>query len=159
MFQTWKAHFMKLICVRYVTHPFGPHIWHILNWRKNPGMNRTIFLSFVCYLFRFFEFFFFAKKDNHFLWINLMYKINQFFANNFSFFLITHRLIFTYSKANLLVFLNTKFTYSSVIDNGVNIFLHWITKNMVSNSFGHSIVRHILKIKIDSLNFMTLECD
>lgn len=117
--------------------------------------------SLLCLLsFSFFWiFFFFTKKDNHFLWINLMYKINQFFANNFSFFLITHRLIFTYSKANLLVFLNTKFTYSSVIDNGVHIFLHWITKNMVSNSFGHSIVRHILKIKIDSLNFMTLECD
>lgn len=64
-----------------------------------------------------------------------------------------------YLKVNLLVFLNIKFIYSFVIDNGVNIFLYWIIKNMVSNLFGYSIVRYILKIKIDLFNFMMLECD
>lgn len=64
-----------------------------------------------------------------------------------------------YLKVILLVFLNIKFIYSFVIDNGVNIFLYWIIKNMVSNLFGYSIVRYILKIKIDLFNFMMLECD
>lgn len=64
-----------------------------------------------------------------------------------------------YLKVNLLVFLNIKFIYSFVIDNGVYIFLYWIIKNMVSNLFGYSIVRYILKIKIDLFNFMMLECD
>lgn len=58
-------------------------------------------------------------------------------------------------------FLKPKLTYSSIVDNNVKSVVFWITKNIESFSFIHSIVRHILKKerRFDSLNFMTLKYD
>lgn len=108
---TWITNFIKMTCVRHVTHPFGPRIWHILKLQDKPIFS--------------------------FLYFNYV------------------------SRGKSTRFFKPKLTYSSIVDNNVKSVVFWITKNIESFSFIHSIVRHILKKerRFDSLNFMTLKYD
>lgn len=49
---TWITNFIKMTCVRHVTHPFGPRIWHILKLQDKPNVSNNFSVFYITITYR-----------------------------------------------------------------------------------------------------------